>query len=168
MDSAETKTSGGRHQGCWRRHPACIQHGRHQGIKTLRHLPVVTTGNWFYQANGSGIYGSYTQTEKPGMWHPARAVIFQHTEVSPACHCDYSVSELVLDHPCQLDWHWLMERAAVPTGKTHSNLTASCQLFDVSWSHNEKKTHTGRTSPRIKRSNPTLNSTWHLGTSEQC
>ena len=36
------------------------QHGRHQGIKTLRHLPVVTTGNWFYQANGSGIYGSYT------------------------------------------------------------------------------------------------------------
>jgi len=36
---------------------------------------VVTTGNWFYQANDSGIYGSYTQTEEKGLRHLARAVI---------------------------------------------------------------------------------------------
>jgi len=48
-------------------------------------------------------------------------------ELYPASHCDYSEYELVLDHPCQLNWHYIVERAAVPTGKLHSSLTHSCQ-----------------------------------------
>ena len=134
-------------------------------IKTLWHLPVVNTGNWFYQADSSVLWELNPDRKDRLVTSCEGGYSSLLSYIRPITATTQSLSLCWIILASANDSVWWRGLLCQLANHTALQILASIFLYhDLT----RNKTHSGRTSPRIKRSKPTSNSIWHPGTPEQC